>query len=181
MTESEATEQTALAPRRHARGAAPDGESSQELVQRTPEHILASLREVIMEIGDVDEDPTPRMLEYVITHPPEQWGELWEQLPSVRDSVGRQIRCSALRAAGSDYESELGVYLICEVTWLDSGEVGLLTCGSRVGMAQLLALYRAGRLPADLEIRTSKKPTRAGRRPIHFHYLDRAQVARPVN
>ncbi len=141
---------------------------------------LEELRAVALALPDVEEDPTEKMLAYVASAPPEAWEALWQSLPNLQDNPGRRFRVETIRARPSDFEGALGIYLICEGTWLDSGERSLLTCSSIMGIGQLLVLHRDQRLPADLEIVRKEKPTRRGFHPIHFRYLDPAQVAKRV-
>ena len=150
---------------------------STALAPRSSNGAINHVKELIMSVPQLDTDPTERMVEYILNTPPEEWSALWDKLPNVKDNAGRRFRLHDFRFRESDFEGELGVYLICDVTWLDSGEKGLLSCSSQISMVQMLTLRRDGKLPADLEIVAKDKPTKAGFRPIHLHYLDTAQVA----
>lgn len=138
---------------------------------------LAEIKTLLQSIPAIDDNPTERMAAYILNAAPEDWDELWKKLPNLKDNAGHRFRLHAFRVTASDFEGPLGVYLICDVTWLDSGVKGLLSCSSQIGMVQMLALYRDGKLPADLEIVAKDKPTKAGFRPIHLRYLDTAKVA----
>lgn len=135
------------------------------------------IRQLIMSVPNLDVDPTERMAAFILATPPEEWEHLWDKLPNVKDNAGRSFRLHDFRVRESDFEGSLGVYFIADVTWLDTGESGLLACSAQISMVQMLALRRDGRLPADLQIIAKDKPTKAGFRPIHLHYLDKRQVA----
>jgi hypothetical protein len=137
---------------------------------------LAEVAEVLASIPEVDVDPTERMAAFILNAPPEEWESLWDKLPNLKDNPGRKFRLHDLRIRDSDFKGRFNKYLICDVTWLDTGETGLLSNSSEIGMVQMLALFRDGKLPADLEIVQKDKPTKAGFRPIHLRYLNRAQI-----
>jgi len=138
---------------------------------------LAALREIIDAIPDADTDPTERMAQFILTHPAEEWDELWAGLPNVKDNIGETLTVTAIRVRESDFEGPVGVYLICDVRWDRSGEYGLLSVSSQMSMVQLLALYRDHKLPAHVQIVAKDKPTKAGFRPIHLRYLGAADAA----
>jgi len=138
---------------------------------------LALVQQIIESIASADDDPTERMASFILTHPPEQWDELWAGLPNVKNNIGESFTVSAIRARESDFEGPVGVYLICDVLWDRSGEYGLLSVSSQMGMVQLLALYKGGKLPAHLQIVAKSKPTKAGFTPIHFRYLGGGEAA----
>lgn len=132
---------------------------------------LALVKDVLETIPQADEDPTERMAAFIMAHPPEEWETLWAGIDSVKDHVGEQITVHAMRARESDFEGPLGLYLILDVTLRATGEKTLISCSSQMSMVQLLALYRAGRLPATVEIVQKDKPTKAGFKPIHLRYI----------
>ena len=132
---------------------------------------LALVRDVLETIPQADEDPTERMAAFIMGQPPERWEELWAGLPSVKDNVGERFVVHDIRARESDFEGPLGLYLICDVTNVKTGEKGLLSCSSEMSLVQLVTLYRTGRLPATVEIVQKDKPTKAGFRPIHLRYI----------
>ena len=143
----------------------------------TPSEAIQAVKSALERITIADEDPTPRMAAFVLSHPPEEWEELWAKLPNVRDNAGRQVRVNALRVRESDFEGPFGLYLIADVTWLDTGESDLLSCSSQMSIVQLVKLYLDGKLPADVEIVAKDKPTKRGFRPIHLRYLSPAGAA----
>lgn len=143
----------------------------------TPSQAIDAVKSALERITIADEDPTPRMAAFVLSHPPEEWEELWAKLPNVRDNAGRKVQVDALRVRESDFEGPFGLYLIADVTWLDTGEQGLLSCSSQMSIVQLVKLYMDGRLPAKVEIVAKDKPTKAGRRPIHLRYLSPANAS----
>lgn len=137
----------------------------------TPSTAIEAIRTALANITIADEDPTPRMAAFILNHPPEEWEELWAKLPNVRDNAGRKVRIHSLRVRESDFEGPFGLYLIADVTWLDSGEDDLLSCSSQMSIVQLVKLYMDGKLPATVEIVAKDKPTKKGFRPIHLRYL----------
>lgn len=147
-----------------------------EALATVPSSSLATIQAVIQSIPQAQTDPTERMAAFILNAPPEEWDALWAKLPNLKDNVGRSFRLHDIRVADSDFEGPLGVYLICDVTWKDTGENALLSASSQISMVQMLALYRDKKLPADLQIVEKDKPTRAGFRPIHLHYLNREQI-----
>lgn len=132
---------------------------------------LALVQEILGSIAQADEDPTPRMSAFIFTHPPEEWESLFAAIDSVKDHIGDQFIIHDMRARESDFEGPLGVYLILDVTDLQTGEKGLLSCSSQMSMVQLLALKRQDRLPATVQIVEKDKPTKAGFKPIHLRYI----------
>jgi hypothetical protein len=143
----------------------------------TPATPLALVKAIIADIPQADEDPTERMTAFILSQPPEEWDRLWAGVPNVRDNDGRKLRVWAIRARESDFEGPLGLYLIADVTWLDTGERGLLSCSSQMSMIQLLVLHREGRLPADIQIIRKEKATKSGFHPVHLRYLGAVNAA----
>jgi hypothetical protein len=138
---------------------------------------LDVLKQAIQTIPWVDTDPTERMTEFILNEPPEKWEELFAGLPSIRDLAGTRVVIHALRIRESDFEGPLGVYLIADVTFLPSGEKGLMSISSQMSIVQLTRLYALGKLPATVEIVQKDKPTKAGFRPIHLRYIDAGNTA----
>lgn len=138
---------------------------------------LVKLAELIGDLPSFTEDPTPRMVEFILnSDTPGDWEHLFNAA-NVKENTGKQVRINAVRAAESDFQGRIPFYLICDVTWLKTGESGVMTCSSVVGMAQLINLHKRDALPADLEIVAKKKPTKKGFTPIHFRYLDKPVTA----
>jgi hypothetical protein len=138
---------------------------------------LDVLKQAIQTIPWVDTDPTERMTEFILNEPPEKWDELFAGLPSIRDLAGTRVVIHALRIRESDFEGPLGVYFIADVTFLPSGEKGLMSISSQMSIVQLTRLYTLGRLPATVEIIQKEKPTKRGFHPIHLRYIDSTQGA----
>jgi hypothetical protein len=137
----------------------------------TPTDAMTATKQALELIPWADEDPTPRMAAFILNHDPEEWEELWAKLPNMQDNVGRKLTVDGLRVRESDYEGPLKVYLVCDVTWHDSGEKGLLSCSSQMSIVQLVKLYRDGKLPASVQIVAKDKKTKRGFTPIHLRYL----------
>ena len=146
-------------------------ETSTALAPARSESALALVRDILGEIAQADEDPTPRMAEFIFNHPPEEWEDLFAKLPSIKDAVGGRFVVHDMRARESDFEGPLGVYLILDVTDAKTGEKGLLSCSSQMSIVQLLSLKRQDRLPATVEVVQKDKPTKAGFKPIHLRYI----------
>jgi hypothetical protein len=149
----------------------------QALATTVTESPLAVLKSAIQTIPWADTDPTERMTEFLMNEPPEKWDELWAGLPSIRDLAGQQVVIHALRIRESDFEGPLGVYLIADVTFLPSGEKGLMSISSQMTIVQLVRLYSLGKLPATVEIVQKEKATKRGFHPIHLRYLDQSNAA----
>ena len=152
--------------------ATPD--SALAVVQGGP---LATVKALLQTVPDAEADPTSRMLQFILDNPATNWENLWQKVDNLRDNAGRSFRLHAFRQMTSDFESELGIYLLCDVDWLPDETPGLLACSSEVSMVQMIALQRDNKLPADLEIVKKDKPTKAGFYPIHLRYLDPTQAA----
>lgn len=146
------------------------------LVAQDQPSSLDLVKEIIATIPSADEDPTPRMAEFILSQPPEKWEELWAGLPNVKSNAGQIVTVHAIRVRPSDFEGPLGVYVIADVTWKSTGERGLLSCSSQMAMLQLLRLHAQDRFPATVEIVQKAKSTAKGYHPIHLRYLDAAQA-----
>jgi hypothetical protein len=149
----------------------PAAEPEQALAVTQNPTALALVQQILGHIAQADEDPTPRMQDFIFNHPPEEWEGLFAKLDSVKDHVNDRFIVHDMRARESDFEGPLGVYLILDVTDLQTGEKGLLSCSSQMSMVQLLALKRQDRLPATVQIIEKDKPTKAGFKPIHLRYI----------
>lgn len=138
------------------------------------ESYLAPFRKVLEGLLTVDEDPTPRMMNAIMMAT--NMGE-FEQLfdaAHFKNMDGHKIRVTAIRAAESTYEnSRLGMFLVCDITDLETGEERVMTCGSEISMAQLLKCHVEGWLPADFQIITKDTPTKAGFKPMRLRALAR--------
>jgi hypothetical protein len=148
-----------------------------ELATTVTDSPLAVLKQAIQTIPWADTDPTERMTKYILNEPPEKWEELWAGLPSIRDMAGKRVVIHALRIRESDFEGPLGVYLICDVTFLPSGEKGLMSISSQMSIVQLVRLYQLGKLPATVEVVQKEKKTKRGFNPIHLRYVDQTNAA----
>lgn len=132
---------------------------------------LAKLEPILKRMGTVEDDPTPRMVDVIMNADnPEQWEQLFAAA-STKGNVGRAVRVHDLRWLQSAYPESFGFFLVADVTWLDSGERGVLSTGSKVTVAQLLKAYDAGWLPRDFEIVEKPTETRLGYKPIHLRAL----------
>jgi hypothetical protein len=144
---------------------------STELSVPQAETSLALVEEVLESVPGADEDPTPRMMaEIIAAESAADWEQLFKS-QNLRDNHGRQVRVHAIRKAQSRFESALGVFLIADVTWLDSGEEGVLATSSAIAMAQLLNCWKRGDFPHDFEIVEKPTETAAGFKPLRLRSL----------
>ena len=83
-----------------------------------------------------------------------------------QDIIGKPIRISGARAMKSDYEGGASMYLLLDVTDLQTGEQLLVSCGARNVMAQLYRVTQLRGFPLDCRILESERPTAQGYRPL---------------
>ena len=124
----------------------------------------------------VSDDPTEAMLEAVLAaSDPREWNDLFNSR-SLRDSKGAAVRINAYRVNPSDFEGGLRHYLVLDVTDLETGAKGVLTCSSQMAIAQILNAEARVNLPIDVRIIEKDKPTKAGFRPIHLEYIGKSEA-----
>lgn len=145
------------------------------------EAALAVVRNVLSDIPTVDDDPTPRMMAAMVqATSAEQWEELFAAA-HFKDNAGKRVRIHTFRQSPSQYEGPLGVFFICDVTWLATGENDVLTIGSDMAMAQLLNCWKRGDLPHDFEIVRKDKPTRGGFYPMRLRSIQSPTTGDPAD
>lgn len=144
------------------------------LVPAERQTALAQVKQIIQSVPWGEQDPTERMVEFVLGHSPEEWESLFASVPNMRENPGATFTARKIRLANSDFENGLGVYLLIDVDPTEAFPNGLLSCSSQVSMVQLLKLWKEGKLPARFEIVRKEKKTRAGFNPIHLRYLGAA-------
>lgn len=143
--------------------------------------ILAPLREIVASIPPVTEDPTPRMMAAIAAAPD---AKSWEDLFSAahfKESAGKRIRVHTIRVNDSQYEGKLGVYFLCDITFLDTGEDDVMSVGSEIAMAQLANCWRRGDFPHDFEIVKKDRPTKAGFYPMRLRSLGAPTLGDPAD
>lgn len=151
---------------------APD---EQALQTTQPGRGLSKFKELLALVPTVEDDPTEGMLDAILhATSVEKWEDVF-QASHFKDSANRSARIHAFRASPSQFNGRLPLFLILDVTWLDTGERGVLTCGSEMAMAQLLNAWSLGALPLDVEIFRKPTPTKAGFHPMRFKYLGRPE------
>lgn len=124
----------------------------------------------------VQDDPTEAMLSYILASPdPTTWNQLFKS-SSLRDNKGLAVRINAYRVQPSDFEGGLTHYMVLDVTTLEDGVKGVITCSSQMAIAQILNAEARGFWPLDVRIVEKDKPTKAGFRPIHLEYLGKADA-----
>jgi len=138
------------------------------LVPVSPTEALVQARTLIEAIGDVTDDPTPRMAAAILNaDDPEDWESVFSG-KSIKDSAGARVRITALRKSPSTYEGPVPYFLIAEIVNLDTGEADVMTISSIMSMLQLVVAHDRGWLPLDVEVVRKDKPTRRGFHPIHL-------------
>lgn len=144
------------------------------LAKADAESFMARINAILEAKPTVEEDPTEAMLELVVNAAdPSEWDAIF-QAESFKKNDGRQVRIHGYRVQPSDFEGGLSHYMVLDTTDLKSGEKLVLTCSSTMSIAQILNAEARVGLPIDVEIRQKEKPTKAGFRPIHLHYLGKA-------
>ena len=135
---------------------------------------VADFKTLLLAVPTVEEDPTESMIAAILASPnPAKWEEVFTSV-SFKDAASKRARVHGFRASPSQFEGRVPVFLILDVTWLDTGERGVMTCGSEMAMAQLLNAWRVGALPIDVEIIRKPTPTKAGFHPMRLRYLGAA-------
>jgi hypothetical protein len=156
-------------------------EAEQALATQTAvSSVLAPVRAILASIPTIEDDPTPRMMAAIAEAPD---AESWEDLFSAahfKDNAGKRVRIHTFRVNDSQYPGSLGVYFLCDVTFLETGEEGVMTVGSDMAMAQLLNCWKRGDLPHDFEIVKKDRPTKAGFYPMRLRSIQRATTGDPA-
>ena len=135
---------------------------------------FAIFQPVLEMLPPLEDDPTPRMMEIMLNAAsPAEWETVF-QSQSLKGAVDKRFRIHGVRWSRSQFaESLTGVFLICDVTDLETGERDVLTVGADVAMAQVLNLVKTGNLPWDVAVTQKATPTAAGYYPIHLTSLGR--------
>lgn len=102
---------------------------------------------------------------------PEAWEAMFQELDNLQDNDGREFRVHSVRGARSTVEGAAGWYLIADVTWLDSGQRGMVGVSAIIPVAQLIKCHQEGWLPRDFRIVRKSEATAAGWHPIHLQTL----------
>ncbi len=147
---------------------------------RTGSPLLQPLREILASIPEATEDPMPRMMAAIAAAPDAQ---SWEDLFSAahfKDNAGKRVRVHGVRVMESQYPGRLGIFLLADVTYLDTGEETVMTIGSEMAMAQLANCHRRGDFPHDFEIVKKDRPTKAGFFPMRLRSIQRATTGDPA-
>lgn len=154
--------------------------ADRQALANAPSSALAAVRAVLAQVPAVEDDPTPRMMEAIIHA---KSAAEWESLFSAahfKDSADRRVRVHTFRVSESAFPGGLGVFFICDVTFLDTGEETVLTVGSDMAMAQLLNCWQRGDLPHDFEVVKKDKPTKAGFYPMRFRSINKPVLGDPA-
>lgn len=90
------------------------------------------------------------------------------ELSNLQDNVGREMRIEAVRLVPSEKNEQLGVMLIADVIWHDTGERDEVAIGALTPLVQVTNAVRRGLLPVDVVIDMAKEATEAGRYPLQL-------------
>lgn len=101
----------------------------------------------------------------------------WD-VEGMRDYEGTAMVVHGITKMPSDYNTGLGVYLVCRVSQPGIGEEFVLTTGSVSIVAQLVKAYQLDAFPLEVVPRESEKPTRKGYRPMHLEMVRRGRRVR---
>lgn len=132
---------------------------------------MLALREVLETVPTVEDDPTPRMLEAILAAESDaDWQEVFEAW-HFKDLAGGRYRFNAIRWSPSRFKARTGIFLICDVANIETGEAGVLTVGGEIAVAQLLNCWKRKAYPHDFEIVRKDQPTRKGFYPMRLRPL----------
>ena len=124
----------------------------------------------------VEDDPTEVMLQKVLESPdPRFWKDIFDA-ESVRERKGEEFRINAYRVRPSDFKGSLKHYMVLDVTDLNTGERGVLTCSSLMSIAQVINAEARVNLPIDVRIVEKDRDTKNGFRPIHLEYIGKSEA-----
>lgn len=150
-----------------------EAEPETALALQQTETALGKINAYLAAQPTVEEDPTEAMLAAVLgAAGPDEWSRIFESR-SLRDNAGARVRINAYRVMPSDFEGGLTHYLVLDVTYLKSGERGVISASSQMSIAQILNAEARGGFPIDVEIVEKDKPTRRGFKPIHLRFVGR--------
>ncbi len=86
----------------------------------------------------------------------------------LRDWVNKEIVIEDVKKADSDFQGDLGVFLILDFYDKESGEKVTATTGAQSIMCQVMMAYVKGWLPLNCIVRQKDKPTKKGFYPMHL-------------
>jgi hypothetical protein len=92
-------------------------------------------------------------------------------LQGMLDYEGVLIRVLAIKRMPSDFDSGLGLYLVCEISDVKTGEHHTVSTGSTNVIVQLVTAFVKGWLPLTCVPRLAKKPTANGYTPMHLEIV----------
>lgn len=101
-------------------------------------------------------------------------------LSSLQDNAGRELRILSVRLVPSEKNEQLGVMLIADAIWLDTGEHDQVAIGALTPLVQVTNAVRRNLLPVDVLIEQAKEPTNAGRYPLQLRRLPKNVTAEVV-
>jgi hypothetical protein len=139
---------------------------------RRPGSGLPLIRSILDTVPTAEDDPTPRMMEYILNADSAQdWEALFESL-SFKNMTGETVRVHTIRWAPSRFENSLtGIFLICDITVLKTGEQDVMTVGGDLAIAQLLNCWSRQDFPHDFEVVRKETATAAGFHPMRLRSL----------
>lgn len=119
-----------------------------------------------------DEDVIDRIAAGILSAPsPMEENQLWDSTGS-KDCVGKAFVAHSVHIQPTDYEeAPLPYFVIVKVTDLESGEKTILTSGSVNICTSLVKAQLMGSLPWQFEIVGPRRPSKAGRLPLHVRWV----------
>lgn len=159
---------------------------SEEIVVRRPVNLTEATWERIASLGptaadvaralvegglEVEPDPEEisRDMARRILEAPTPEAALDDQQPlGWQALLGQPVEVLEVRFQRSAFDGGAGAYAVAKACDPETGEVMLLTCGSRTVMAQLLKLAAEGALPAVVRLVRASKPTSSGYYPLRL-------------
>ncbi len=144
-----------------------DTETSAELVAiDDPEAMIAAVKgEALPEIED-PETVARQIVERILSSDTADDVLGGRVADSAQEVIDRPFVLRGVRLLRSRFDEGPGVFAVLDVTYLDDGEPGAVTCSSRNVMAQAVQLYRLDALPREVVIRKAEQPTAAGYYPL---------------
>jgi hypothetical protein len=104
------------------------------------------------------------------------WNELdapWSAR-GIEPFIDHPLRFDSAKVRPSDYADGLGIYLVCDVADMSTGELAQVTVGSVSIVAQLVRAWTLGAFPLFATPRKAAKPSKAGYYPLHLEVTDSA-------
>lgn len=142
---------------------------------------LQQVNSILDTVPDLDDDPTPRMAAAILAAAdPLDWNSVFES-KSIKKSARQLVRFESIRKAPSSFQGGIPYYLVADVTYLETGETGVMSVSSMMAVIQLLAAHVNGWLPVECEVVQKDKATKNGFYPIHLRALTPKEISRKAS